>query len=318
MSAPLALSVVVNVDEWRWTSEAVTALERQDRAREIELVLVTPDRTRLGLPPGAGAGLGAVRVVEHPIVPVGDGRAAGIRHCSAPLVVVGETHVYPDPGWADALIAAHAAGAAAIVPEIGNANPSALSWAGLVLDYGACLAGQADAIDFLPRNNVALDRAMLERISDGDIGTLLGPFDDVLRELERAGGKAVRVRSARIVHVNVATPRAWAIERFSAGRMTASSRALRWGLGRRLTYAAASPLIGVVIAGRGIGRARRAGRLDARVGAAVAAAGMLQALGELAGYLAPDVVRAEQVMQPLELHKIAYAGRSPSSGGRGT
>lgn len=317
MTGPLALSVVVNVDEWRWTSEAVAALERQSRSREIELVLVTPDRTRLGLPPGAGAGLGAVRVVEHPIVPVGDGRAAGIRRCSAPLVVIGETHVYPDPGWADALIAAHAAGAAAVVPEIGNANPSPLSWAGLVLDYGSCLAGQEETIDFLPRNNIALDRALLERISGGDLESLLGPFDDVLREVERAGGRAVRERRARVLHVNVATPRAWAVERFCAGRMTASSRARTWGYGRRLAYAAASPLIGAVIARRGLARATRVARLGPRVGAALVTAAALQALGELAGYLAPDVARAESVMQPLEVHKIAYAGRAASHGGRG-
>lgn len=319
MTAPLALSVVVNVDEWRWTSGAVAALERQRRAREIEVVLVCPDAGRLGLPAEAGAGLGALRVVEHPITPVGSGRAAGIRAAAAPLVVIGETHVYPGPDWADRLVDAHAAGAAAVVPEIGNANPSPLSWAGLMLDYGRWTVGQEDGVDFLPRNNVALDRAVLERASGGDLERLLGPLDDVLQGLERVGGRAVRARGARIEHLNVVAPRAWVVERLMIGRMSASSRALRWGLGRRVAYAAAFPAIAAVIALRGITRARRAGCLDPRVGTAVVVAAALQSVGELRGYLRPDIEGAERRMSPFEIHKVAYAGRGRAAGDtRGT
>ena len=45
-------------------------------------------------------------------------RAAGVRAASAPIVFIGETHIYPQPGWADALLAAFEEPWTAIVPAI--------------------------------------------------------------------------------------------------------------------------------------------------------------------------------------------------------
>jgi hypothetical protein len=74
-----------------------------------------------------------LRSVNH----LPEARAVGIRAASAPIVFIGETHAYPQPGWAEALFTAFEGPWAAVVPAIGNANPtSAASWASYLFDYG--------------------------------------------------------------------------------------------------------------------------------------------------------------------------------------
>ena len=69
-----------------------------------------------------------VRSVNH----LPEARAAGVRAASAPIVFIGETHSYPQPGWAEALLTAFEGPWAAVVPAIGNANPNGRSELGVV------------------------------------------------------------------------------------------------------------------------------------------------------------------------------------------
>ncbi len=304
------LSVVVNVDAWEWIRDAAACLERQTIAPSIELVLVCPSAARLGMPADPAPRLGAVRVVESPILPVGHGRAAGIRVASGKLIVIGETHVFPEPSWGEMLLAAYGRGHAAIVPLIGNANPSALTWGSLLMDYGRWCSAAPGELSGLPRNNVAVGRAELFEACGGRLEEVLGPVDDLAAALALVGGSAVREPKAKLQHLNVLPLSGWIRERLLIGRMVGSSRAAGWSGPRRLAYAAAWPAIAATIGLRGIRLGRLAGRLSPRVVGALALAALVQGIGEAHGYLRPDMQGAEAQMFPYEVHKLAFAGNA--------
>jgi hypothetical protein len=84
----------------------------------------------------------------------------GVRQASAPVVGFVESHSYPSPGWAEALIDAHRQPWAAVGPAVNNANPrTMLSWASFLLDYGRWFApAAAGVIDDLPGHNSSYKR----------------------------------------------------------------------------------------------------------------------------------------------------------------
>ena len=84
----------------------------------------------------------ASRLIVVPETPLtlAEGRAAGVRAAGAPFVHIGETHAFPRPDWAAALIASLGGEWAAVVSGLGNANPrSVISWSNLIVDYGPWL-----------------------------------------------------------------------------------------------------------------------------------------------------------------------------------
>jgi hypothetical protein len=135
------------------------------------------------------------------------------------------------------------------------------------------------------------------------------PLADLLRPEElaaRASGRGgiYHAADAEILHLNVSRPASWLHERFLAGRLVGGSRAKRFGPGRRLAYALATPAIAVVLAARVLSAA---GRPAPRVALLVVAGALIQAAGEAVGYLAGGFEGAERRMQPYELHKARYA-----------
>jgi hypothetical protein len=130
------LSVVLATDSHETIRPVLSALRRQACAREIEPIIVL-----------LGGGATTVRLGDLSAFPhakvvrsvnnLPEARAAGVRAASAPIVFIGETHTYPQPGWAEALLTAFNGPWAAVVPAIGNANPTgAASWASYLFDYG--------------------------------------------------------------------------------------------------------------------------------------------------------------------------------------
>src|SRR5205807_10668041 len=106
------------------------------------------------------------------------------------------------------------------------------------------------------------------------------------------GERFVFQPSARIDHVNVARPWTWLVERYLGGLLTAHSRMERWSWGRRLLYAAGSPLIPAVVlarVARGVTAARRADGVPLAVYLALPLGAVVSAVGELVGYLGGPV-----------------------------
>jgi hypothetical protein len=302
MPAP-RLSFVVPTDSFQTIRDVVDHLRSQTIAAEVELVIASPEGERLAVPEAAVAGLAGVRLVASTLHPLAAARAAGLEASTANLVYLGETHVYPQPDWAERMVAAHEAAAwFAVVPRFTNANPRrVLSQASLALDYGMWSGSAARPLQRMPGSNVVLRRGSIE--ADGvPLAELLRP-EELAAHARRRGG-IYHAADAEILHLNVSRPLSWLNERFLAGRLVGASRARRFGIGRRVAYALAAPAIAVVLARRVIGVG---GRPSTRLALLVAAGASVQAVGEAIGYLAGGLDAAERRMEVYELYKARYA-----------
>jgi len=315
-----ALSVVLPTDAWTTIRPVVQRLRRQSVAGRIELVLVVPSRLAAGLDgmlDDEAAGLAAWTVVEvGDVVPLARARAAGVRAARAPLVFLGETHSFPQPGFAAAVLAAAADGTHdVVVPVFGNANPNGLlSWAGFLADYGPWTPARAVAEPaVVPIFNSIYRRSVLLALGER-LEPALGHGDELVLHLRRGGHRAVVARGACLEHLNVARLRPWVVERLTTGWLIGAARSLRWSWSRRLAYAAASPLIAGVLASRTLpARPPDDGTVLPRGTALVMIAGSaLKAFGEAAGYLLGPSPAVEARADELEIHKLAYAARGRS------
>ena len=278
------LSFVLVTDTLPRVAGVLQALRAQTVADQVELVLIVPKE--LEVPPEVGVGIGSLvigRVANPAELPIG--RAAGVRASTQPVIAIGETHAFPDPGYAEAILAAHAGPWASVGPEMANANPGGLSWAAMLMDYGAWIAPPArEEVADLPVHNGSFKREALLAYGDG----LVAAFErdaQINGELVAGGGRLLIEPAARVRHLNVSAPRPWMAERFQAARSFAGGRRVGWSRPKALAYAAASPLIPFVRLRRILPVARRA-----QVGwwalACLAFGLVLSAAGECAGYLA--------------------------------
>jgi hypothetical protein len=307
------LSVVIVTDAYETIRKTVRHLRAQTVAAQIELVIVAADG-ELGLDEGELAELHSHRVVR-----VGDirslswARAPGIRTAGAPIVVLAESHCFPEPDWAERLLAAHADGWAAVGPAVFNANPgSVVSWVNLLLDYGPWLGPTPGGeLGDLPGHNSSYRRDLLVAYGDR-LESMLEAETIMHADLRAAGHRLYQEPGARAAHLNVTRTASWIGERFQTGRRFASARSSRWPLWRRAVYAAGSPLIPVVrlrrllrdVARTGTGRELRGyGYLLLGLALGVSAA------GELVGY-AHGSGDSMYALSRIELHKERHLRRS--------
>jgi hypothetical protein len=306
------LSIVLATDGFASIRHVAAQLVAQTVAADLELVVVCPSAAALGLPESGLDPLGAVRVVEHPLLPLGEARAAGVRAAVAPIVAIAETHAFPAPAWAEHLLEAHSRGWAVVMPSVANANPHrALSWSSYLIDYGAWApGGRAREIQHPPQYHTAVRTALLLELDDR-LAELVTPGSTLADELRSRGHRFYHEPRARIEHLNLARRRAWAEERFLGGRLLGAARRDRWPLARTIVYAAGSPLIPFVRFVRtrpALQRAARAGVLPRGTRSAIVLACVVWAAGEVVGYLAGRG-NAEARMLEYELHKDRYVDR---------
>ncbi len=294
------LSYVVATDSWEPVARLAESLGRQTAAQDVELVLVTDQPFELP----------AIATSVRQVVAAGGrgARVAGVRAAVGDVVALGETHVVPSPGWAQAVLDAHDAGAAVVLPRMQNANPdSALSWGAFLMDYGR-YAGVASSSTPVPTYNATIRRAVLLELPELEQALQPGlTLEEVLRA--RRVSVAQPPEEATLAHVNVDRPLDWARERMLGGLLLARTRRTSFGRGRRVGYALAWPLIALVVLRRAL-RAPRGGAPRGTVHA-LALGCVLSAVGEAAGYVGPSGSgRAERHMLEFETHKRAHTRRA--------
>jgi len=304
------LSVIVLTDAFPTIQRVTEHLRAQTRADRIELVVGCPSPRQCVVPPEAVRGLARVTVVQTLLLPMGVARAAAIRAATAPLVVLGETHAFPAPDWAEHLVRAHEGPWDAVAPGMMNANgESALSWSGLLMDYGRWLAGRPEGmIDEPPAYNACWKRDVL--LATGEcMARFLEPGAPLNNTLGARGARFHHAPNAKVAHLNVRRAGPWAAERCWAGRLFGARRSRGWPMPRCIVYGAGSVLVPVIRFVRtrpAIALARRSQSVPRGTAAAVAAASLFWAAGEAMGYLAGEG-RAEAKMSEFELHKERYA-----------
>ena len=283
------LSVVMPADSYATIRHVLRSYRAQTACARLELVIVVPAAEGFELPAAAAAGFCGVRVVPAGSPSVPHARAYGVRVAAAPVVLLAETHAFPEAGFAEALIAAHRGPWAVVGPAMCNANPrSAISWSNLLMDYGPWVnSRQRGTMDDVPANNGSYKRDVLLEYG-ASLDRMLESWQVLNADLHARGHELFLESAARTYHLNVSRPCGWPRERVAAGRLFAAMRSRSWPWHRRLLYVAAAPLIPAVRLRRVVPYARASrdpGERRPRLLLPVLAIGLVfSAIGELLGY----------------------------------
>ncbi|MBV9611468.1 MAG: glycosyltransferase family 2 protein [Acidobacteriaceae bacterium] len=310
------LAVILATDSYSAIRVAVRRWRQQTVTKDIELVLVTPDPEPVSEIFSCRNEFQNLRIVIDPLTNLAAARVAGIGAAVAPIIFLAETHCYPKPDFAAAILAAFSGPWSCIVPAFDNANPeSALSWAAFLPDYGKWIDGLPAAEVFVaPLYNTAYRSLVLDELGDR-LTAILANVDELPKTLRCRGHRAFFYPQAHLEHLNIANLRHWVRERFASGVLIASGRAEHWPFLKRLVYSAGSVLLPAVLLWRirsGLWSAVTKKRPPRGTSLTLLAAMSLRAAGELAGYAGFTSHAAASAMREYELHKTDYVLRRES------
>jgi hypothetical protein len=219
-------------------------------------------------------------------------RAHGVRQARAGVVAFLEDHCYPSPGWAETLIEAHRGPWAAVGYAFANANPETyVGRASQITDYGLWTHPTAGGpARLLPGNNVSYRRDALLAFGD-DLERLLVVDFNLQDALRRRGGLLYVEPRALVYHENFTDVSSIARANHAYCRLMAANRAgvAGWSSGRRIVYAAATPVGAPLLKLGRLARSLRGRRslVTAAVGAlpVIVATHAWAGIGEARGYL---------------------------------
>jgi GT2 family glycosyltransferase len=310
-SAELAV-ILTTPDSYETIRETIACLRRQTVRDRLEIVIVAPSARELQLCESELKSFATYHVVEVGILKsIGAANAAGVRHAGAPLVALAEDHSFPNPGWAEALIAAHQQNWVAIGPAVRNANPgSIVGWADFLIAYGPwmeCVVG--GVAEHLPGHNSSYKKSVL--IGYGSELEAMLEAESVLHwDLNKKGYQLYLEPRAKISHLNFGTLSSWLPAQFHSGRMFATIRSRNWSKAKRLLYVFSAPLIPAIRFYRVL---RQVYQHRLKLGAGVIPMLVLglvvSALGEMTGY-AMGAGGSRKALTRLEFHRIRHIGRS--------
>ncbi len=224
--------------------KSLRALRAQGPPEQLEVVLVTPAAEAARRVYPELASFDSVTLVDSgPAPTTSKAMAAGFRAARGAVVAYCEDHVLPEPGWAQARLAAHAMGAAVVGGTLRNANPdTAASWASYLQSFGPFampVAGGRSAS--LPWHQCSYRRDVLA----------LGPELEGLLENEgllhsdllKAGHALVLESAAVAGHLNPSRLSSWLAHAWIGGRVWGAGRARheRWSRLRCAVHALLFP-----------------------------------------------------------------------------
>lgn len=313
--------VLVTPGDYRFVRETVEHLRAQTARDRLEVVIVTPSSEGFFPDPSEMQDFHSYRLVEAGrIESTGPARAAGVLAASAPVVAFAEEHCFPEPGWAEALIKAHAEGWAAVGPVVSNANPQgATSWANFLISFAPWAEGATGGeADSLPWHNTSYKRSLLVEYGAA-LGEMLEAEGLIQKELCAAGRRLYVESAARTRHLNITRLSSYLLEQFHAGRRFAAARSRRerWTPPRRLVYAVGTALTPPAQMRRVLRETRRPGRASGllpRILPPLAAGLLAHAAGEMTGYAfgAGDSYRRSSELE--FHHRSRQSGREAATG----
>ena len=323
-ATPMSVTVVA-ADRYETIRRTLDAIAAQTIADQLEVLLVAPDAAALaGLPAGAEAPFARFeRIYVGPVHDVDKAAAPALLRAHSPVVALIEDHAYPEPGWAEAILAAHDQPWAAVGSAVLNANPDAeLSWVNQLLAYGEWTPPVAGGEGAVSRHNVSFKRTWLEAYDEHALEDMLGRGGGLLPDLKRRGGRFCVAADARVRHLNPSRFSSTVALRLHGGRLSAAGRASgeRWPWWRRAVYVVASPLIPLVRLKRLLPKVfgpelrPRAPRLLPALAGALVLDGIGQALGfalgpgDAEGRMAAFEFRRDRHLTDHDRRKLAFAG----------
>ncbi|MGI8558375.1 MAG: glycosyltransferase family 2 protein [Solirubrobacteraceae bacterium] len=307
MSIP-AMSVVV-IDRHGDLRETLGALLAQGTTAGVELVLVAADVEAARRAYPELAAFETVNVVAGAAAPTSSmAIAAGVRASRGAVVAYCEDHVFPEPGWVQARLDAHAAGAAVVGGTLRNANPAtAVSWASFLQSFGPFampVAGGRSAN--LPWHQCSYRRDVLPLGSE--LEALLETEGLLHGDLLEAGHTLVLEAAAVAGHINPSRLSSHMIHAWVGGRVWGAGRArhARWSRARRACNALLCPwnaLMALRLRMADVQRVMPSRRrsIAAAMAAGIAVHAVGEAIGVLLGHGGATILRTD-----LELNRRAH------------
>ncbi len=255
---PAMSAVLVAATKFADVARTEAAMRKQTIVGDIELIIVGPSLDALADAPADLDEAGYKRVLrvsaDGPIDNVDTAAAHGIRVATAPVLGLNEDHAYPEPEWAEKIVASHRTARGGPFIAVGsafeNANPrTPQSWCNLLLAYGSWVGeNRRGPATHVSRHNIAYDRERLLAAVGDDLDHRLGRDGNLLGTLLKQGQRFYLEPDARVRHLNPSVTSSTRELRFGAGRLYAATRATggNWSTAKRLGYALGSPLFPVM------------------------------------------------------------------------
>lgn len=309
MSGGPELSVVVVVFAGRdYPGRTLEALAAQEGAPAME-VLLCHDETWDRLDETAAA-FPDVRMIGRPgRRTYAELRAAGVHAATGRIVAITEDQIRPTPTWCAEIVAAHegdcvaAGGAVEKGPGRAGGDDTTLNWAIYLCDFVRYANPvQEGSSEYLTDTNVSYKRAVLEEIPD--VWREEFHETDVNWTLAGHGGQLYLSPKIVVEQQRDLTMGEALDERFSFGRLFASTRVRATGVGGRLYYSVFSLLLPILLTLRVVSHAWPRPRYRRPLLRALPYVALLNAvwcLGEFVGYVTGRAGKLEPGEEEREL-----------------
>ena len=226
-------------------AEALRHLQGQTRRDAIEVVLVhTPSHTA-EIDRAAFAMFRRFVAVSIDRMPtVACGFVAALDAATGEVVAQVEDHVFVDPQWAAAILAAHGRPSAAVAPRLANANPAtAISWANFIASFSDAIAARpAGPVDSGPGHNTSYKASVLRQYRD-ELLSLYQSERMFHYRLRQDGHVILHEPDARQAHLNISVPREAVGHAFLGGILFGAYRGRAMGTVEKVARTALSPLV---------------------------------------------------------------------------
>ncbi len=237
-AAPLLSLVLTTPYQFDSLKPLLAHLRAQTIAADLELVIVGPGRTEMEPDPLWMDGFHSWQFVRVPALPsLVPGYAAGVRHARSGIVALCLDHCFPEPRWAELLLAAHRGGHAVVGSVLRNANPATnVSWADFLMHAGRALTGaRGGLVESLSGSGLCYRKAVLLDLAE-DLDAHLADQEALVRLLAAQGHSLYLESQAVAARVNYAIFDSWISASFFEGRVAAGQRTEDWNAVRRLAY----------------------------------------------------------------------------------
>lgn len=231
--------------------QCIESLRPQCDALGAELLIVRAERESSAQLRDLAPGCRIVPAQDEDDIPRLRGR--GLALASGDWVAVTEDHCVADAGWLSALVSAAGPGADVLGGAMGNAHRDRRTDCGAFFsEYGFFGAGEQASSGHGPPLVTGANVAYHRRVVAEAAGWALdGDWENVIHDRLHAAGRTFRlVPSARVRQNLHYALGAFAVDRFDHGRDFAATRARALPAWRRMIFAAATPVLPVVLARR--------------------------------------------------------------------
>ncbi|GAB5496062.1 MAG: hypothetical protein Phyf2KO_11420 [Phycisphaerales bacterium] len=241
--SPELTVVLVTLTGMRGIGRVLGFLSKQTIASQLQLIAVTQHEGEIKPEDESRF----TPFASHKVICVGDiddvdrSAAMALKHAQASFMTFLEDHAFPEPEWAERIVAAAKSGPwDAVGTRIENGNPgTVLSWANMLMSYGRWVAAEHSGTTLhVARHNTTFRRATLEREYGSELTEMMGRDGGLLDDLLARGASYYQTTETCVEHLNPSTWRSTLQLRIGSGRLFASSRMKkeRWSAPKRAMY----------------------------------------------------------------------------------